>query len=108
MTDRSPLRMQVQIMAQSSQSKSSAYRASRREFLGQTLLVAGTTFAAPAFVSGRNLNEKLNVAIIGSGGRGRASLSGVAGENVVALCDVNEVNLNSAAEKHPQARKFTD
>jgi len=81
----------------------------RRQFLGRSLLAAGAvTFGAPAFVSGRNLNEKLNIAMIGSGGRGRANMKGVASENIVALCDVAESALNQAAEQYPMARKEVD
>jgi predicted dehydrogenase len=77
--------------------------------LKQTAVAAGAiSFAAPAILRGRNLNEKLNIAIIGSGGRGRANSLGVASENIVALCDVAESALESAAERFPQARKFTD
>ena len=65
-------------------------------------------FAAPAFLRGKGLNEKLNLAIIGAGGRGGANLKEMAGENIVALCDVNENNLARAAEKFPGARKFVD
>ncbi len=82
---------------------------SRRAFAKSTLAAATTAFiAAPAFVRGQNLNSKLNIAIIGAGGRGRASIAGCAGENIVALCDVNEVNLESAAKLHPKARKIDD
>jgi predicted dehydrogenase len=56
----------------------------------------------------RNLNEKLNIAMIGSGGRGRRNLAEFKSENIVALCDVNENNLNSAALKYSKARKATD
>jgi predicted dehydrogenase len=81
----------------------------RRQFLKQTIAAtAAATFAAPAVVRGRNLNEKLNIAIIGSGGRGFRNLKEVSGENIVALCDVAESSLNRAAELHPQARKATD
>ena len=63
---------------------------------------------APAFLRGRNLNDKLNIACIGVGGRGASNLAGVAGENIVALCDVSQNAVDKAAEKHPQARKFSD
>jgi predicted dehydrogenase len=80
----------------------------RRQFL-QTTAAAGTAaFAAPAIVHGRNLNEKLNIAVIGTGGRGGSNLRSVSGEHVVALCDVSEPNLNRAAKSHPKARKFAD
>lgn len=53
-------------------------------------------------------NEKLNVAVIGVGGRGRANLMAVAGENVVALCDVDQQRAGDAFEKFPKAKKFHD
>lgn len=78
---------------------------SRRSFSRSILLAS----AAPAFVRGQNLNTKLDVAVVGCGGRGGANMSGVAAtENIVALCDVNGNNLASAGEKHPKASRFTD
>ena len=79
---------------------------SRRAFL-KTSAVA-CTFAAPNFLRARGANEKLNIAIIGSGGRGAANLGGVSSENIVALCDVNSSAVEAAAKKHPKAAKFTD
>ncbi len=81
---------------------------SRRRFLQASATAAATTFAAPAIVRGQNLNEKLNIAIIGSGGRGGANLNGVKSENIVALCDVSQANLDSAAAKFPKARTVRD
>ncbi|MCF6287351.1 MAG: Gfo/Idh/MocA family oxidoreductase, partial [Candidatus Hydrogenedentes bacterium] len=81
---------------------------SRRRFLQASAGAAAVTFAAPAIVRGQNLNSKLNIAIIGSGGRGGANLNGVKSENIVALCDVSLDNLNAAAAKHPKARKVRD
>lgn len=81
----------------------------RRAFLKVTASTAGV-LAVPAFVRGANLNDKLNVAIIGCGGRGASNLQAIAaaGENIVALCDVNRTNLDAASDKYPQARKCTD
>ena len=81
---------------------------SRRRFFGAAAAGGLATFAAPAILRGRNLNEKLNIAIIGSGGRGAANMGGVASENIVALCDVAESSLNSAAARFPKAKKFCD
>jgi predicted dehydrogenase len=81
---------------------------SRRQFLTQAAAAGIVTLSAPAIVSGRNLNDKLNLAIIGSGGRGADNLRSVSSENIVILCDVNESNLNSAAERHPNASKIVD
>jgi predicted dehydrogenase len=80
----------------------------RREFSRRALASAGALFAAPAFLRGQNLNSKLNIAIIGSGGRGAGNLGSVASENIVALCDVNENALAAAAKNHPSARQATD
>ncbi|MEO8498623.1 MAG: Gfo/Idh/MocA family oxidoreductase, partial [Planctomycetota bacterium] len=82
---------------------------SRRTFLQTTAAATGAAaFSAPAILRGRNLNEKLNIAIIGSGGRGGSNLRSVESENIVALCDVNASSLNFAAQRHPNARQVVD
>jgi predicted dehydrogenase len=53
-------------------------------------------------------NEKLNVAMIGSGGRGAANLGGVGGENIVALCDVDERRAGPTFARYPSTPKFKD
>ena len=74
-------------------------RPTRRQFL-HTTAAASTVFSAPAFLRGQNLNDKLNVAVIGTGGRGNSNMNAVAGsENVVAICDVNGDNLARAASR---------
>ena len=78
----------------------------RSQFL--TTILASSI--APALLRAQGLNNKLNVAIIGCGGRGGAQLSTIAaaGENIVALCDVNGRHLAAAAKQYPQAKTFTD
>lgn len=83
-------------------------RLSRRQFHRVAAAAVASTFAAPAIVRGRNLNEKLNIAVIATGGRGGGNLNSVSSENIVSLCDVNEKNLDAAYAKHPQARRFGD
>ncbi len=87
----------------------------RRRFLQQAAVAGGAALAAPAvhlaapaIVRGRNLNEKLKIALIGVGGRGAANARGVASENIVALCDVSSVNLAQAAETYKSARTAND
>lgn len=53
-------------------------------------------------------NEKLNIAMIGAGGRGRGNLDGVMSENIVALCDVDERLAHSARQACPNAKFFKD
>ena len=109
----------------------SARGMTRREFVGRTLMTAGVIAGAPAILRGQNLNNKLNIAFIGSGGRANASLAeltivpGAAAargrrpnaeipgvphpdENVTVLCDVNQDALDSASARYPKAKKVTD
>ena len=83
-------------------------RTSRRTFISQTGALTATTLGFPAILSAQSPNNKLNIAIIGSGGRGAGNLAEVTSENIVALCDVNERNLEAAAAKFPTARKYVD
>ena len=53
-------------------------------------------------------NERLDLAVIGVGGRGAGNLDAVSSENVVALCDADSAILDAAAGKHPAAARFTD
>jgi len=80
----------------------------RRQFARTMVAAVGAVGLAPVFLRGQNLHAKLNVAIIGSGGRGGSNLESVASENIVALCDVNGKNLAAAAKKFPGARKYSD
>jgi predicted dehydrogenase len=89
-------------------SSSTSVRPTRRQFARIVTSTALGTFAMPAIVRGRNLNEKLNIAMIGVGGRGAANLRGVALENIVALCDVSEPMIDQAKVDHPYARRYRD
>ena len=90
----------------------------RRDFLKQTTL-AGVGFwvaggVALAAADKKSPNEKLNIAVIGCGGQGGGNLAAVSGENIVALCDVDEDrakgpwNSNSKAKKYHDYRKMLD
>jgi len=63
-------------------------------------VLGGTAVAAPS--------DKLNIAIIGVGGRGGASVGGCGGENIVALCDVDTRRMEDASKKHPRAKRYQD
>src|SRR5881392_2948788 len=102
----------------------------RREFVGRAVAV-GVIAGAPAFLRGQNLNNKLNIAFIACGGRANASLDELTvvpgraasrgrraasetggpqaphpDENVTVLCDINQVAIDSASQRYPQAKKF--
>jgi len=67
-----------------------------------------SVLAFPAILRSQSPADKLRIAIIGCGGRGGANMAEMLGENVVALCDVNERNLDAAATKAPGAKRFRD
>jgi len=82
----------------------------RRQFVGSLAVstagaVAGRTWAA---AESRSANEELDIAVIGCGGRGAGNLAGVAGENIVALCDVDQNRAAAAFAKFPRAKKYRD
>jgi predicted dehydrogenase len=91
-----------------------AAKTSRRRFLAQSAALGATALGAPAVLRAQNTTGRLNLAFIGSGGRGGANLREMTRPdskvdvNVVALCDVNGQNLDRAAEAHPKARKYVD
>jgi predicted dehydrogenase len=86
------------------------HRLPRRDFLRTTAAVtAGFWLGSEAKAADlTSANEKLNLAVVGPGGRGEANLNGVAGENIVAICDVDDLRAGKAYERFPQAKKFYD
>jgi predicted dehydrogenase len=87
----------------------------RRTFLAIST-AAGMTFAASAQnvntakVVPRKVspNEKLNIAGIGAGGKGREDLGNCRMENVVAMADVDTERAAEMFAFYPKARQFTD
>lgn len=81
----------------------------RRGFLKSSALATG--FLAFPFVSRNNVlgaNSKLNIAAIGAGGKGAVDVRCCATENIVALCDVDDVRAGATFEKYPSAKRFKD
>jgi predicted dehydrogenase len=86
-------------------------RINRRELLRTTALTGiGVWLGGAGRTAGqeKSPNEKLNIAVIGCGGQGGENLRAVAGENVVALCDVDEARAAAAFAAFPKAKKFRD
>ena len=84
----------------------------RRQFLK-----AGATLGAGVFITTNEIlggarkappSDKLDIAIVGVGGRGRANTNSVRSENITALCDVNDRNLAAAAKRFPKAKTYHD
>lgn len=77
----------------------------RRRFIGFGLAAsAGIASGARA----QSPNSKLNIGIIGAGGRGGDNMGGVASETIHTLCDINAGVLAAAKAKHPGAKTTTD
>jgi predicted dehydrogenase len=86
----------------------------RRTFLKTTS--AASALAFPAVLRAQTPdtstpNDRVNIAVIGAGGRGGAALEGVKNENIVAICDVDEERANGSlksftARNKEQAGKF--
>ena len=90
-----------------SQSKSS-----RRDFLkltgaGAAALSCGVWSELSAAES-TSPNEKLNIGCVGTANRAAGDIKGVEGENIVALCDVDENYLDRATAQFPNARTYFD
>jgi len=80
---------------------------SRRNFI-KTTAVSSAVISFPAILHSKSPNSKLQVGIIGVGGRGRTHVNACKSEAIVALCDVNADNLKRAKRTAPDASTFID
>lgn len=85
-------------------------RTSRRRFLHRSAIAGAGywTLAGSARGDSRSPNEKLNVAIVGAGGKGNANLNALKSENIVVLCDADEGRSALAREKYPKVPFYSD
>ena len=80
---------------------------SRRSFIKSTTAASTGLFLIPDFLTNAP-NNRLNIAVIGVGGRGKANWDKVPMENIVALCDVDDNRAAKGYKMFPKARKFKD
>jgi predicted dehydrogenase len=85
-------------------------RLSRRRFVKASALGAASLVILKdsRIAAAYRANEKLNIAIIGACGQGEWNAGNVAGENLVALCDVDERRTDEVHKKYPRARRYAD
>jgi predicted dehydrogenase len=87
---------------------------SRREFIKSASVLSAATLAFPSIMraqQGVSPSSKLNIACVGVGGRGANAVSGLAGENLVAFCDVDDAKAADTFKAHPEIgsdRRFRD
>lgn len=86
-------------------------RLTRRSLLQGTAAAASLTLL-PGRIAAQekrpSASERLNIAVIGVGGQGAWNLGQLSGQNIVALCDVDEQRAGESFGKFPRARKFKD
>jgi predicted dehydrogenase len=83
----------------------------RRSFVKTTAALGVGYWALGGIEPRRSLsaNEQINFASIGVGGKGQSDSSDAGSKgNMVAICDIDENTLNSAAARWPNAKKFYD
>jgi predicted dehydrogenase len=85
---------------------------SRRSFLAASasLAAAARLNAQDNIIRKVSANEKVNVAVVGAGGRGAEDLRGLEGtaSNIVALCDVDLPHAAESFKRYPKAKVYTD
>ena len=86
----------------------------RRQLVKSGALTAGTFFIVPRHVLGRGYrppSDKLNLAAIGAGGKGRSDIINAwngGAENVIALCDVDKGQAKRTVDKFSKAKFYSD
>ena len=81
---------------------------SRRAFVGASAASAMAFQFLPSRVFGAN--ERVHLAGIGVGGKGRGEINDAAreGAEIVALCDVDDLRAAETFRKFPKARRYKD
>ena len=81
-------------------------RIPRRTFLASS--AAGALCLSGMSPRFRKKEEQLRLACIGLGKRGDTNVSIILGENMVALCDVDEANLLPVVDRYPGSKAYVD
>lgn len=71
-------------------------------------IAAGATQSLTAAARKVSSGDKLNIGLIGAGGRALENLKGVQSENIVALCDVDDERAKEAFGMFPNAKRYRD
>lgn len=85
----------------------------RRSFISASASAAIGFQVVPAHVvraqeKAKSPSNKVRLAVIGCGGQGGADLGGMADEDIVALCDVDDRRAAESFNRFPKARRFKD
>jgi len=83
----------------------------KRDFIKTSAALAGTALLPSSIFAMTKGTKRLRTAHIGVGGMGAADLKSIASHeavDVIALCDVDQNNLNAAQQLYPNAKTFSD
>jgi predicted dehydrogenase len=82
---------------------------SRRRFVSTSAMAALSFHYVPGRVFGAGApGNRLNIAAIGIGGMGASNLKACEGENIVALCDVDDSYAAGTFNRYPNAKRYKD
>ena len=84
---------------------------SRRHFLKSASLATGALAVGGCNITrGRNLNSRIQVGVVGAGGKGSSDTDDTAkaGGVIIGLCDVDKGTLDSRGAKYPDAKRYQD
>ena len=84
---------------------------SRRKFIGSTMATAAFAIVPRHVLGGSGYispSDKLNIACIGVGGKGRSDVQAVSSENLVAFCDVDDERAAETYKKFPDVKRYRD
>lgn len=83
----------------------------RRQFIQKTSLTAAAFYIGRSISFGKNAvspNEKLNIGVIGTANRAAQNIEGIKHQNIVALCDVDDILLANQKANFPGAKTYND
>ena len=81
----------------------------RRDFLKTAAATGGLTILSSGLLRGDTApSNRLNIALVGVWGRGTAHYNVMLKENVVALCDINDLRTKEGLEIFPKAKVYSD
>lgn len=84
----------------------------RRQFLATSakasagfMILPRAVLGGPGYIAP---SDKVNIAVVGAGGRGASVTQGLASENIVALCDVDDRRAAETYQAFPKAKRYRD
>ncbi|MCL4195060.1 MAG: Gfo/Idh/MocA family oxidoreductase [Thermoguttaceae bacterium] len=84
------------------------HKINRRDALRTSAAFGAALWLGRSGRAAESPSEKLNLALVGVGGRGADNVGGLASQNFVAFADVDDSRAGKTFEKHPGVRRYRD